>query len=59
MDLGYLTVYAARALADGALKPGATQFSAGRLNKIEIKGDNVLLGQPFVFNTDNIDQFDF
>jgi rhamnose transport system permease protein len=58
MDLGYLTVHAARALVQGALKPGATGLSAGRL-KVEIQGDNILLGQPFVFNKQNIDQFDF
>ncbi len=59
MDLGYLTVQAACALADGSLKPGATEFRAGRLKKIEIQGDNILLGQPFLFTKDNIDQFDF
>ena len=31
MDLGYLTVQAARALADGKLKPGDTSLEAGRL----------------------------
>ncbi len=59
MDLGYLTVQAAVALAEGALKPGATELRAGRLKKIEIQGDNILLGQPFLFTKDNIDQFDF
>ncbi len=59
MDLGYLTVTAAAALKEGTLKPGATSMSAGRLGKIEIKGDNILLGQPFLFTKDNIDQFDF
>ncbi len=59
MDLGYLTVTAAAALKDGSLKPGATSLSAGRLGKIEIKGDNILLGQPYLFTKDNIDQFDF
>jgi ribose/xylose/arabinose/galactoside ABC-type transport system permease subunit/ABC-type sugar transport system substrate-binding protein len=59
MDLGYLTVHAAFALATGALKPGATEFRAGRLQRIEIQGDNILLGQPFLFTKDNIDQFDF
>lgn len=59
MDLGYLTVQAAHALANGTLKPGDTSFTAGRLGKMEIKGDNILLGMPFTFTKDNIDQFDF
>ena len=59
MDLGYLTVYAADAMAHGNLKPGDTSFKAGSLGTFEIKGDNILLGKPFVFTKDNIDQFDF
>jgi ABC-type sugar transport system substrate-binding protein len=59
MDLGYLTVYAADALARGTLKPGDTSFKAGSLGTFQIKGDNILLGKPFIFTKDNIDQFDF
>jgi rhamnose transport system substrate-binding protein len=59
MDLGYLTVYAAAAVKDGTLKPGDTSIKAGSLNKIDVKGDNVLLGTPFTFTKDNIDGFDF
>src|SRR5581483_8767201 len=59
VDLGYLTVQATTALAKGELKPGATEFKAGRLGAMEIKGDNILLGKPFIFNKENIDQFDF
>jgi len=58
MDLGYLTVYAADAMARGNLKPGDTSFKAGS-QTYEIKGDNIMLGKPFVFTKDNIDQFDF
>jgi ABC-type sugar transport system substrate-binding protein len=59
VDLGYLTIHATVALAKGELKPGATTCKAGRLGDMEIKGDNILLGKPFVFNKENIDQFDF
>jgi len=58
-DLGYLTVHAAHSLATGALKSGATRYKAGALGEFEIRGDNILLGIPFIFNKDNIDQFDF
>lgn len=59
IDLGYLTIHAAYSLGTGALKVGATSYKAGRLGDIEIKGDNILLGKPFIFNKENIDQFDF
>lgn len=59
MDLGYLTIYAGTALAKDQLKAGATSFKAGAMGTFEIKGDNILLGKPFIFNRGNIDQFDF
>lgn len=59
MDLGYLTVYAAHNLAVGKLAKGAGKIQAGKLGTLEIQGDNILLGTPFVFTKDNIDQFDF
>ena len=58
-DLGYLTVRAAAALARGELKRGDTTLPAGRLGQITVAGDQILLGRPFVFTRDNIDQFDF
>jgi rhamnose transport system substrate-binding protein len=58
-DLGYLTVKAAAAVATGTLKPGATEFEAGRLGKLQVEGDNILLGKPIVFTKENIDQFQF
>jgi ABC-type sugar transport system substrate-binding protein len=58
-DLGYLTVCAAQALAKGSLKPADTSFQAGSLGQFKIQGDNILLGKPFLFNKDNIDQFNF
>ncbi|MBV9923424.1 MAG: substrate-binding domain-containing protein [Acidobacteria bacterium] len=59
VDLGYLTVYASNALAQGQLKPGAASIDAGRLGKIEVAGDEVRLGAPFIFNKENIDRFNF
>ncbi len=58
-DLGYLTVRAAKAVRDGELKPGATSFAAGRLGTLQVEGDQILLGKPFIFTKDNIDGFDF
>ena len=59
VDLGYLAVYVAEALANGKLKEGASSFTAGRLGEKRIAGDNVLLGDILVFTKDNIDDFDF
>ena len=60
-DLGYLAAYAANALADGDItgEEGDT-FEAGDLGEFTVGADGiVLLGDPFVFNADNIDDFDF
>lgn len=59
VDLGYLTVYVAEALASGQLSNEATTFTAGRLGEKQIAGDNVLLGDILRFTADNIDQYDF
>lgn len=59
VDLGYLTIEAAAALAKGDLKPGASSFTSRRLGEIKIDGDNILLGEPFKFTKENINEFDF
>lgn len=59
VDLGYLTVYAAEALASGKLTSGATTFPAGRLGDLEVAGDNILLGDIIRFTNENIDDYDF
>ena len=59
VDLGYLTVHAAYALATGNLKLGNRELSAGRLGRVEVVNDEVRLGAPFIFNKENIDRFDF
>ena len=60
-DLGYLAAYAAQALANGDITgdEGDT-FTAGNLGEFTVDADHtVLLGDPFKFNKDNIDDFDF
>jgi ABC-type sugar transport system substrate-binding protein len=60
VDLGYAAVYVMRAVVDGTLKPGATEVEAGRLGTLPvINGSEILLGPPFIFTADNIDDFDF
>jgi ABC-type sugar transport system substrate-binding protein len=58
-DLGYLTVHVAAALARGTAVTAAPQFAAGRLGRLEVRGDNVILGTPFTFTKDNVGGFDF
>lgn len=64
-DLGYLAVYAMHALAMGEVKAEAGQsFKAGKLGDYTIEDDpdlglNVLLGPPFVYNAENIDDFNW
>jgi rhamnose transport system permease protein len=59
VDLGYLTVYASKALSASELKRGDKELIAGRLGKIEVREDEVMLGAPFIFNKSNIDRFNF
>jgi rhamnose transport system substrate-binding protein len=59
MDLGYLTIYASHAAVAGTLTAGSNSLDAGRLGKKTVDGQSVLLGVPYVFTKDNIDQFDF
>jgi ABC-type sugar transport system substrate-binding protein len=60
VDLGYAAAHVLRAVADGKLQPGATEVEAGKLGKLKVvNGSEVLLGPPFVYGKDNIDQFDF
>lgn len=59
VDLGYLTVRTAQALVTGELEPGDAALEAGRLGSVEVVEDEVRLGEPFIFDASNIDQFDF
>ena len=59
MDLGYLTIQSAHALAKGTLKPGRHDARRRPAQERRVDGDNVLLGTPFTFTKENVDQFDF
>ncbi len=60
VDLGYAAVYVMRAIVDGELAPGATEVEAGKLGTLQIvNGSEVLLGPPFIYTIDNINDFDF
>jgi len=56
--LGYLTIEAANALLKGTLKPGDKEFKVGDAT-YQIDGDNIILGQPTVFDKSNIDKYNF
>jgi ABC-type sugar transport system substrate-binding protein len=58
-DLGYATVQAAMQLLRGTLRGGATSVAVGRLGSLQIRGSEIILGEPLKFTKANIDQFDF
>ena len=59
--LGYLAAFTAKALVDGDIKgDSGDTFDAGKLGSFTVGDDGVvLLGDPTVFNADNIDDYDF
>ena len=63
IDLGYLTAFAAGAVSSGAMTGAVGDtFDAGRLGSFEVVqaadgGTEVLLGSPFKFDADNIDDW--
>ena len=60
VDLGYAALYVLRAVVDGEFQPGDATVMAGRLGELTVvNGSEILLGPPFVYNMDNIDDFDF
>lgn len=60
VDLGYAAVYVMRAVVDGTLTAESTSVEAGRLGTLQVvNGSEVLLGAPFIFTKDNINDFDF
>jgi rhamnose transport system substrate-binding protein len=60
-ELGYLTVHAIKALADGTITGAeGDKFTAGKLGDYTVGANQtVLLGDPYKFNASNIDNFNF
>jgi hypothetical protein len=49
-----------RAVVDGTFKPGDTSVAAGKLGDLQVvNGSEVLLGPPFIYTAENINDFDF
>jgi len=60
IDLGYAAVYVMRRVVDGEFGPGDTEVDAGRLGMLPVvNGSEILLGPPFIYTADNIEDFDF
>jgi rhamnose transport system substrate-binding protein len=63
IDLGYVSSYMAHAMLTGAIKGEAGEIvNVGRMGEREIVADGsggleVLLGAPFVFDINNIDEW--
>jgi len=58
-DLGYLAVYASVLATQHKLDVGARELQAGRLGHIDVRGSEIILGAPMLFNKSNIERFDF
>jgi rhamnose transport system substrate-binding protein len=60
-DLGYLAAFATKALIEGTITGAeGDEFDAGKLGTFTVGADaTVLLGDPYVFNADNIADFNF
>jgi rhamnose transport system permease protein len=58
-DLGYLSVYSSVLAAQNRLQPGADSIRAGRLGTLQIRGTDIILGDPLIINKGNIAQLDF
>ncbi len=57
IDLGYLTVRVAKLLRDKKLESG--EQTIGRLERIRVSSEEVLLGPPMVFDRQNVGRYDF
>jgi len=58
-DLGYLTVFAGWLDSQKKIPREVTSVSAGRLGLLDIRGSEIILGQPLIIDKRNIDSLDF
>lgn len=59
MDLGYLAVQTAYQLVKGDISVDSTSINAGRLGSKTIKDGQCVLGDALVFDSSNVDQFNY
>ena len=59
MDLGYLAVQTAYQLTTGEITTDSESITAGRLGDKEITDRQVVLGDALVFDSSNVDEFDY
>jgi rhamnose transport system substrate-binding protein len=59
VDLGYLTVYAAKAVVEKKITDKTKSIQAGRLGEKKVSNHEIMLGDPLVFDKKNIEKYDF
>jgi len=57
-NLGYLTIQIAKRLSDQGNLPDGT-YNFGRVKDVRVSGGQAVLGDPLIFNKENIDDHDF
>lgn len=59
IDLGYAAIQVAYQAVTGDLEAGATSVVCGDVGELAIEGKEVKLGDPFIFDINNVYDFDF
>ena len=60
VDIGYGAIHLCKALLDETVARGDSSVPAGRLGELQfIADDTILLGEPYIFTAENVDDFDF
>jgi hypothetical protein len=59
MDLGYLAIQAGYQMSQGTITSSSSSISAGRLGSKNIANKMVVLGSALVFDSANVDQFNY